>query len=89
MSKRNGAYSTDSMAVAAYILAVGQDAGLKILAARRRSGPGRFEFVFDDPGRRGRELELKFANSECRQYDDAMRVLKTLLGPRGAHGVND
>lgn len=51
--------------------------GLKLLGSTR-SPSGRFMFRFTDPEGRGPDYAVDYLNSECRQFDAAVRSLKKL-----------
>jgi len=66
-------YETSDLGTAAFVHMM----GLKLLGSTRSPG-GRFTFRFVDPEGRGPNYAVDYLNSECRQFDAAVRSLKKL-----------
>lgn len=68
-------WQTTDLGSAAYVFM----RGLRLLGSRRAArGNGQFVFMFADPENRGEQFSIDFLNSECREYDAAVRSLKKL-----------
>lgn len=75
MSKHE-THTTSDIALAAYL----KLKGLRLIECSRGE---KFNFVFEDPDSRAKELEIEFINSDMRKYDDEMRSLKKMIYSKG------
>ena len=66
-------FSTNDIAIAAYLF----QHKFSLIRATRDSG-SKFTFCFDDADGNAEEMVLSFMNSESRDFDAAMRSLKSL-----------
>lgn len=81
-------YTTSDLGLAAWLNVPGQNGRprLDMVKCERESG-GRFSFVFADPNNQGDTLAVAFTKSESAQFDQQMRLLKSLLMNRSSgHG---
>lgn len=65
---------TSDLSVAAYLLMRKQ----KILEVSPINAVGKFKFIFKDDGD-FENLTIEYANSESREYDSSMRIIKMMM----------
>jgi hypothetical protein len=75
-------FVTRDLSLAAYLMKVG---GLK-LDKGGRGDHGDFEFILQDPEGRAEALQVQWAQSCCREFEQQVMALKSLLRSQRGNG---